>query len=177
VNSINQLYEGVEEAKALMRKVRGIEVGDEDNFEIRMSDAVANNAMEDISYITLAATLIGFITLFGAGIGLMNIMLVLVTERTREIGVAKALGATRNSIRLQFLTEAVVICQIGGILGVILGICIGNLVSFFFDSNFIIPWLWMTLGLLFCLIVGVLAGLYPAIKASRLDPIDALRYE
>lgn len=177
VNSINQLYEGVEEAKALMRKVRGIEVGDEDNFEIRMSDAVANNAMENISYITLAATLIGFITLFGAGIGLMNIMLVLVTERTREIGVAKALGATRNSIRLQFLTEAVVICQIGGILGVILGICMGNLVSIFFDSNFIIPWLWMSLGLLFCLIVGVLAGLYPAIKASRLDPIDALRYE
>jgi putative ABC transport system permease protein len=177
VNTLQQLNEGVEEATALMRKVRGIEIGKSDDFEIRMSDAVANRAMEDISYITVAATLIGFITLFGAGIGLMNIMLVLVTERTREIGVAKALGATRSSILLQFLTEAVVICQIGGILGVALGILMGNLVSLFFESGFIVPWLWMFMGLFFCLIVGVVAGLYPAIKASKLDPIEALRYE
>ncbi len=177
VNTLQQLSEGVEEATSLMRKIRGIEIGKSDDFEIRMSDAVANRAMEDISFITLAATLIGFITLFGAGIGLMNIMLVLVTERTREIGVSKALGATRMSIRLQFLTEAVVICQIGGLLGVILGILVGNLVSTFFDSGFIIPWLWMFMGLFFCLLVGVFAGLYPAIKASNLDPIDALRHE
>lgn len=177
VNSLEQLNEGVEEATALMRNIRGLSIEENNDFDIRMSDAVANRAMEDISYITLAATLIGFITLFGAGIGLMNIMLVLVTERTREIGVAKALGATRSSIRLQFLTEAIVICQLGGILGVILGILVGNIVSLFFDSGFIVPWLWMILGLFFCLLVGVFAGLYPAIKASKLDPIEALRYE
>ncbi len=177
VPSIKFLQEGVAEATAMMRKIRKIQIQDANDFDIKMSDAVANRAMEDIRYITLGATLIGVITLFGAGIGLMNIMLVLVTERTREIGVAKALGATRSSIRTQFLTEAVVICQIGGIVGVILGIIVGNLVSVFFDSGFIVPWLWMILGLFFCLLVGVFAGIYPAIKASKLDPIDALRYE
>ncbi len=177
VNDINKMQEAEDETQSLLRNIRRIRIGADNDFEIRKSDAVANQAMEDISFITAAATLIGIITLFGAGIGLMNIMLVLVTERTREIGVSKALGATKSNIRMQFLTEAIVICQIGGFLGIVLGIGAGNLVSLFFDTGFLIPWLWIILGITFCFIVGIAAGIYPAIKASNLDPIDALRYE
>ena len=120
----------------------------------------------------------GFITLLGASIGLMNIMMVSVTERTREIGIRKALGATPFRIRQQFLVEAVVICQIGGIFGVFVGILIGNGVSRLLGSDtFIIPWVWMITGLVICVIVGIGSGFYPAYKASRLDPIESLRFE
>ena len=125
----------------------------------------------------MAATIIGFITLLGAAIGLMNIMLVSVTERTREIGIRKAIGAKAKLIRQQFLIEAIVICQLGGILGIIFGIAMGNAVSFFVGGGFIIPWLWITSGILLCFFVGVVSGIYPAIKASKLDPIEALRFE
>jgi putative ABC transport system permease protein len=127
--------------------------------------------------VTIAATIIGIITLLGAAIGLMNIMLVSVTERTREIGIRKSTGATSMAIRNQFLTEAVVICQLGGLGGVILGIIIGNLMGMSMNADFIIPWKWIISGLLVCLVVGVVSGLYPALKAARLDPIEALRYE
>jgi putative ABC transport system permease protein len=107
----------------------------------------------------------------------MNIMLVSVTERTREIGIRKAIGATPKTIRNQFLYEALVICQMGGILGIILGIIIGNLISSVVGGGFIIPWLWMIGGLVVCVIVGIASGIYPAYKASKLDPVEALRYE
>ena len=107
----------------------------------------------------------------------MNIMLVSVTERTKEIGISKAVGATRRNVMTQFLTEAVVICQLGGLLGVLFGILIGNLVAVLLGGSFIIPWQWMFIGIATCLFVGLLSGLYPALKASRLDPIESLRYE
>jgi putative ABC transport system permease protein len=132
---------------------------------------------DNLYQVQVAGMLIGIVTLMGAAIGLMNIMLVSVTERTREIGVRKALGATKAFIRLQFLVEAVLISVIGGIVGILLGIGIGNLVSAFIGGGFIIPWLWITVGVVLCFVTGVVSGIYPAIKASNLDPIESLRFE
>jgi putative ABC transport system permease protein len=170
-----QIAEG--EAVGLLRQIRQVKLGQPDNFEIVKSDSLANILIDNIKYVTIAATVIGFITLLGAAIGLMNIMLVSVTERTREIGIRKSLGATSKNIRFQFLVEAVVICQLGGLLGIILGIATGNVTSYFVGAGFIIPWFWILSGLFICLTVGLIAGIYPAIKASQLDPVEALRNE
>ena len=162
---------------ALFRSVRKLNVIDETDFNIVRSDFLSNIFKDLIGIVLIAATIIGIVTLVGAAIGLMNIMLVSVTERTTEIGIRKAIGARSNVIRQQFLFEAILICQLGGILGIILGILIGNIVSLIMKSDFLIPWLWMIAGLALCFIVGLVSGYYPAQKASRLDPIVALRYE
>lgn len=167
----------VSEAKGLMRSVRKIPLSEGENFAVEKSDNMAQMLMDNIQYVTMAATIIGLITLLGAAIGLMNIMLVSVTERTREIGIRKATGATRKMIRDQFLVEAIVIGQLGGLVGILLGILIGNVMSLILGSPFVIPWVWILSGVLLCLIVGLISGIFPAMKAARLDPIEALRYE
>ena len=165
-------------ATGLMRSIRGDRPKDEDSFEIRVSRSLAERLGEMTGYLRMGGFTIGFITLIGASIGLMNIMLVSVTERTREIGVRKALGATPQKIRQQFLIEALVICQMGGFGGIILGILIGNLISNAMGIDvFIIPWLWIGVGVLIGMIVGLLSGYIPAFKASRLEPIESLRFE
>jgi putative ABC transport system permease protein len=167
----------INEAIGTFRVIRKIPSGKDNNFEIAKSDNLANMLIGLIGKATTGATIIGVITLLGAAIGLMNIMLVSVTERTREIGIRKAIGATKKTIREQFLVEAIVICQIGGLLGIILGIVIGNLISFQLGVGFIVPWIWIVSGIILCMFVGLFAGLYPAVKAAQLDPIDALRFE
>ena len=165
------------EATAILRNIRKVPVGTEDTFEISKSDTVAKMLIENIKYVTMAATLIGFITLLGAAIGLMNIMLVSVTERTREIGIRKAIGATKRVIRNQFLVESIVIGQLGGILGIILGILVGNVISLLIGSAFIVPWIWILTGVVLCFAVALISGIIPARKAANLDPIESLRYE
>ncbi|MBT3208397.1 MAG: FtsX-like permease family protein [Bacteroidetes bacterium] len=167
----------VGEARGCFRKIRKLELDEEDNFRIEKMDQLLNTFFEDVKFITLSATIIGVITLLGAVIGLMNIMLVSVSERTREIGTRKAIGAKSVTIKQQFLLEAIIIGQLGGIFGIILGIVAGNIVTMLMDSNFYIPWVWISFGIAICFIVGILSGYIPAVKASKLDPINALRYE
>ena len=165
------------DATGLMRQVRKLRIGEEDDFTISKSDSVVNVMIDNLKYVAFGAMFIGFITLIGAAIGLMNIMLVQVNERTREIGVSMAIGANRATIRSQFLIESIVICIIGGICGILLGIFIGNFVALALNASFILPWLWILVGLTVCVITGVAAGYMPARRASKLDPIEALRYE
>ncbi len=177
---VENLDNFMEEARGVMRKVRMDPITEEDSFSLDRSDSIAKSFESITSSLQLGGFVIGFITLLGAAIALMNIMMVSVSERTREIGIRKSLGATPFRILQQFLIEAIVICLIGGIGGIILAIPIGNLIAQGISSgtaSFIIPWLWMTVGIIICVLVGLFSGIYPAFKASKLDPVDALRYE
>lgn len=176
-NSPNQLEMVINEATGLFRTVRKDELGKDNSFEIKRSNEVSKQLISNLSYVTMASAIIAGITLLGAAIGLMNIMLVSVTERTKEIGIRKALGANNDTIRYQFLTEAVVICQIGGAMGIGVGIAIGNIVAKLIEADFIIPWLWIIVSVILSFLVGVLAGFFPANKAANLNPIESLRYE
>jgi putative ABC transport system permease protein len=157
--------------------VRDLDVRSENDFVIERSDTFQQQLTGQLAGITAGGLLISIITLIGAAIGLMNIMLVSVTERTREIGLRKALGATPAIIRKQFLIEAIVICFLGGILGVILGMIIGNLIAIGISGSFVVPWDWLITAVIVCTLIGLISGFYPASKASRLDPVEALRYE
>lgn len=177
VPAANLLDAAISEATGLFRQIRKVVVTEEDNFEIMKSDSLANLLIENMKKVTIGATLIGVITLVGAAIGLMNIMLVSVTERTREIGIRKSLGATSELIRNQFLTEAVVICLLGGMLGILLGVGLGNVLSLQLGIGFYMPWKWVLGASFLCVIVGLLSGFIPASRAAKLDPIESLRYE
>jgi len=177
VNDLTQMAAAIAEAQGTFRPIRGLAIDESNNFYIDKSDSIAEVFKTALGSIGLAAAFIGGITLLGAAIGLMNIMLVAVSERTREIGLIKALGGKSKSIRAQFLFESIFISLIGAVLGIILGVIVGNVVGLFLNTGFVVPWVWMFIGIIVCTAVGLFAGLYPAFKASRLDPIVALRYE
>lgn len=172
--------DAIAETRAVLRRVRGVRRGEEDNFEYFNSESTIREFNQMTASIKAGAFVIGIIALLVAGIGIMNIMLVSVTERTKEIGVRKSLGAKPPYILRQFLLEAIVLCNLGGVIGVALGFGIGNMiVKLGMSSSFeaVVPMEWAVIGLLFCTAVGVIFGMLPAVKASRLNPIDALRYE
>ncbi len=177
VNNIKDMNVAIGEATGTFRPVRKLNLTEENNFFIDKSDSIVEAFTKSLGSITTAAAFIGLITLIGAAIGLMNIMLVAVNERTREIGLIKALGGTKKSIQQQFLFESIIISLIGAVFGIILGVLVGNLFGIVLNTGFLVPWGWVVTGILVCSLVGLFAGLYPAYKASKLDPIVALRYE
>lgn len=176
-DDIRQVPVAMGEAEAAFRPIRKLTVTEESNFALDRSDSIAEKAMNSLGFLTISATVIGLITLIGAAIGLMNIMLVSVSERTKEVGLVKAIGGKSQLVRRQFLLEAVIISLLGAIFGIVLGVLVGNLFSMVLDTGFVVPWNWVSYGIIICSIVGLLAGLYPALKAGRLNPIEALRYE
>jgi putative ABC transport system permease protein len=167
----------IERASVVMRSVRRLQPGAEDNFNVRRSDSISAMLIESLSSVSSGAALIALITLLGASIALMNIMLVSVTERTREIGTRKALGASAQVIIMQFLAEAVVVSLVGGLAGIGLGLAVGNGLAVAMEADAVFPVQWMILALFVSIAVGIISGWYPARKAAALDPIEALRYE
>lgn len=176
-NDLMKVTQAMGEAEGIFRGVRKLNTTEDNNFVIDRSDSVAEKAMNSLGFLTVSATVIGMITLIGAAIGLMNIMLVSVSERTREVGLVKAIGGKKNMVSRQFLMEAVIISMMGAFFGIILGIFVGNLFSIVLNTGFVVPWNWVLYGIIICSLVGLLAGLYPALKAGKLNPIEALRYE
>jgi len=162
---------------SVLRVIRKVKPGEENNFEIFSNESLIVEVNKFTQYFKYGAGFISFISLIAAGVGIMNIMLVSVTERTREIGVRKAIGAKSKSILIQFLVEAIILCQIGGIIGILLGILSGNVLGLYLNSPVVIPYDWVIIGFVVCFSVGIIFGVYPAYKAAKLNPIDALRFE
>jgi putative ABC transport system permease protein len=177
VTDVKQIEGAIDQAEGVFRPVRRLDVTEADNFLIDKSDTFVNLLLKQLGFITVAAIIIGVITLVGAAVGLMNIMLVAVTERTKEIGLIKAIGGRQRSVRQQFLFESILICLIGAAFGVVLGVIVGNVFSVVLSTGFVVPWGWVAGGIVICSLVGLAAGAYPAVKAGRLNPIEALRYE
>ncbi len=167
----------VEQVRGILRAARNVEPGAEDDFEIFSNDSMIAQFADLTKYIRLGILLVSAIALLAAGVGIMNIMLVSVTERTREIGIRKAIGARKSNILTQFILEAIVLSEIGGLIGIILGVGLGNVLAVQLDVPPIIPWDWVAIGFIACSIIGITFGVYPAWKASNLDPIESLRYE
>jgi len=177
VSDLNLMDVAIGEATGTFRPIRKLDVKETDNFYIDKSDSIVASLMANLGFLKYATLAIALITLIGAAIGLMNIMLVAVNERTKEIGLIKALGGKSNEIKAQFLWESILISLLGAVAGILAGVLLGNLVAFALKTPFIIPWIWVIIGIAVCSLVGLLAGLYPAYKAAKLDPIVALRYE
>lgn len=179
VNVLKQelLGDAINEATLVMRQIRKLNPMEENNFGIQRSDELINQILSITIALNVAAIAIGIITIFGSSIALMNIMLVSVSERTREIGIRKALGAKRSTIAMQFFTETVVVGQLGGFVGIILGMLIGYGVANLLDFVFVVPWGAMIAAVIVSFLVAVISGLFPAIKAAKQDPIESLRYE
>jgi putative ABC transport system permease protein len=171
------INETIEEMTGLFRVIRGLEPGDPNDFEIETNESLRGTFDEFTGILLLFGVAVGGISLLGAGIGVMNIMLVSVTERTREIGIRKSIGATKKAIIQQFLLETIVICQIGGIFGIIVGILGGNLLAMSMETGFVIPWDSVLVGVGTMTLIGLIFGVYPARVAANLDPITCLRYE
>jgi len=171
------IQDAIEETRQVLRRERGVRPNEEDNFDFFNSESLITEFNQLTLKVKVAAFVIGIIALVVAGIGIMNIMLVSVTERTKEIGIRKSLGANPRNILLQFLLEAVILCNIGGLVGIAVGFGLGNVITFFTSFAVNVPLQWAVIGLVFCSTVGIAFGLLPAIRASRLHPIDALRYE
>jgi putative ABC transport system permease protein len=177
VNDLKMMDVAVGEAKGAFRPIRKLDVKEQDNFVVDKSDSIAARVLTNLGFLKYATIAIAFITLLGAAIGLMNIMLVAVNERTKEIGLVKAIGGKKADIRGQFLWESIIISLIGAVAGITVGIILGNLVAMLLKSGFVFPVFWVIMAIIMCTIVGLLAGLYPAYKAAKLNPIEALRHE
>jgi putative ABC transport system permease protein len=177
VNDMKLMDVAIGEATGSFRPIRKLDVKEDDNFYVDKSDSIAQSLMKNLGFLKYATLAIALITLIGAAIGLMNIMLVAVNERTKEIGLIKSLGGKSAEIRAQFLWESILISLMGAVVGIVAGILFGNIVALLLKTGFVVPWAWVIAGVLVCSLVGLIAGLYPAYKASKLDPIVALRYE
>jgi len=176
-NSAEEYESTIESAIGYMRMIRKIEPGDDPDFEVFSNESLIGQVNDITGPIKIGALAVSLVALIAAGVGIMNIMLVSVTERTKEIGIRKAIGARKSSILIQFLIEAIILCFMGGLIGIALGIGVGNFAGSFLNAQTAIPYDWVLIGITMCVIVGLIFGTYPAYKAANLDPIEALRYE
>jgi putative ABC transport system permease protein len=172
-----RLDDTIEQVRGILRAIRKVPPQDEDDFELFTSDSLIEQFRSMTLAVRVGAAVISSIALLAAGIGIMNIMLVSVTERTREIGIRRAVGAKKRNILTQFMSEAVILCQLGGVIGAALGIIAGNIAAFAFKVPPVFPFDWAVFAILICTAVGLIFGTYPAVKAANMDPVESLRYE